>query len=327
MTHKATGKLAGIAGTRQAESATVHIPVLYKEALEALQIKSDGRYIDATLGGGGHSAGILAASSPDGLLLGLDRDPSAVARARTRLATYGNRAILVVGSFERLNELAHSRGFEEVQGVLFDLGFSSLQISDPARGFAFQVDGPLDMRFNPESDIPTAEELVNTLSSEELVDILFRYGEEKRARRIVAAILAARPIHTTGELAAVVEGVIGRRGRTHPATRVFQALRIAVNDELAAIERALPQAVDLLTDGGRLAVISFHSLEDRLVKRFLRRESQDCICAPEIPVCVCDHRATLKLVSRKPISPSEEELVGNPRARSARLRVAERVAA
>jgi len=186
------------------------------------------------------------------------------------------------------------------------------------------TDGPLDMRFDPTAGGPTAADLVNELPAEELAALLYRYGEERWSRRIAQAIVAARPLQTTKELAAVVERAVGRRGRIHPATRTFQALRIAVNDELAALEAALPQAVEVLAPGGRLAVISFHSLEDRLVKRFMRRESRDCICPPEAPICTCDHRATLRLITRRPVRPTAEEVAANPRARSARLRVAER---
>jgi 16S rRNA (cytosine1402-N4)-methyltransferase len=237
----------------------------------------------------------------------------------------------VHSSFSRLAEIARAHRFVPVDGVVFDLGLSSLQLADPARGFAFMVDGPLDMRFDLAESGPTATELVNRLPGAELADLLFRYGEERQARRIAEAIVAARPIRTTRALAAVIERAVGRRGRIHPATRTFQALRIAVNDELAALEAALPQAVEILAPGGRLAVISFHSLEDRLVKRFLRRESRDCICPPEMPVCACDHRAMLRLVAQprpgrhKPIRPTADEIASNPRARSARLRVAERM--
>ena len=288
---------------------------------------SGGQYIDATLGGGGHSAGILAASSPDGRLLGLDRDPVAIDRVHDRLAGYEHRVTLAARSFGRIGEVARSSGFEAVDGIFFDLGLSSHQLSDASRGFAFRLDGPLDMRFNPDNGDPTAGDLVNGLVVEELVRILFRLGEEKHARRSAQAIVEARPIRTTVELASVVEGVVHRRGRIHPATRTFQALRIAVNNELKTIEQALPQAVGLLKPGGRLVVISFHSLEDRLIKRFFRQESRDCVCPPEVPACVCDHRATLRLISRKPISPSADEMSGNPRSRSARLRFAERIGA
>ncbi len=305
--------------------ANTHIPVLFQAVLDGLRIRPGGRYIDGTVGGGGHAAGILAASSPDGRLLGLDRDPAAIERAQTRLAPYAGRWVLVQRSFEYLEEVAGDQNWIPTHGILLDLGLSSLQLADPTRGFAFMKDGPLDMRFDPTRGGLTAAFLVNQSSAEELAAILYRYGEEKRARRIAEAIVEARPVDTTAELAAVVEQVAGRRGRIHPATRTFQALRIAVNDELAVLEAVLPQAVNILSPGGRLAVISFHSLEDRLVKRFLRRESRDCICPPEIPACMCDHRATVRLITRKPRMSTEEEIAANPRSRSARLRVAERI--
>jgi 16S rRNA (cytosine1402-N4)-methyltransferase len=303
-----------------------HIPVLFQAVLDGLRVRPGGRYIDATVGGGGHAAGILAASSPNGWLLGLDRDPAAVESARVRLVSYAGRVELVHCSFGRLAEAARARCFAPVDGVLFDLGLSSLQLDAPPRGFAFRTDGPLDMRFDPTTDGPTATTLVNHLPLEELTALIYRYGEEQHARRIAEAIVAARPLQTTMDLADAVERVVGRHGRIHPATRTFQALRIAVNDELATLEAALPQAVEILSPGGRLAVIAFHSLEDRLVKRFMRRESRDCICPPDVPVCICNHRATLRLIARKPIRPAADEVAANPRARSARLRVAERIA-
>lgn len=307
--------------------AGIHISVLFQETLDGLRVRPGGRYIDATIGGGGHAAGILAASSPDGRLLGLDRDSAAIEATRARLSPYAERVVLVHGSFDRLAEIAQANHYGLADGILLDLGFSSLQLADPERGFAFMSDGPLDMRFDPVAGGSTAADLVNHLALEELSALLYRYGEERRARRISEAIVAARPLGTTEELAAIIEQAIGRgqRQRIHPATRTFQALRIAVNDELTVLEAALPQAVELLASGGRLAVISFHSLEDRLVKRFLRRESRDCVCPPEVPACICDHRATVRRVTRKPIQPTAEEVAANPRSRSARLRVAERI--
>ena len=302
-----------------------HIPVLYQEVLRGLQIKPGGRYIDGTLGGGGHAVGILEKSSPAGQLLGIDADPTAIAISAERLVEYGPRVTMVNANFARLAEIASQCGFRPTDGILLDLGLSSLQLASGERGFSFQLEGPLDMRFNPHQGKP-ASELVNGLSIPELADILHRYGEERRAQRIAQAIVAARPFQTTHQLAEVVAGAVGRRGRIHPATRTFQALRIAVNDELSALSRALPQAVNLLAPQGRLVVISYHSLEDRLVKRFYRQESQDCICPPEVPVCRCDHRAVLEIVTKKPITPSELELEANPRCRSARLRIAARLA-
>ncbi len=308
---------------------TAHIPVLPDEVIDGLQAERGGRFIDCTVGGGGHAGAILEASAPDGVLLGLDLDPAALEMASDRLARFGDRAQFVHASFARLKEVVRAHGFAGerswVDGILFDLGLSSLQLADAERGFSFMADGPLDMRFDPTSGDPTAADLVNKLSEEELADIFYHYGEERQSRRIAGAIVEARPLHTTGELAQVVEQAVGRRrGRLHPATLTFQALRIAVNEELNAIRSALPQAVELLAPGGRLAVIAFHSLEDRIVKRFMRRESKDCICPPELPICTCDHQATLNVITRKPIRPTEEEVAANPRSRSARLRVGAR---
>lgn len=304
-----------------------HLPVLVQEVVDGLDTRPGRRYIDATVGGGGHAYEVLASSSPDGLLLGLDRDPAALAVSRARLAGFGERFELVHSSFARLAEVAADRHFVPADGILFDLGLSSLQLADASRGFSFRIDGPLDMRFDRTSTDSTAADLVNRLSAEELAEVLYRYGEERQSRRIARAIVEARPLHTTRELAEVVDQTVGRRGeRLHSATLTFQALRIAVNQELAALEKALPQAVDLLRPGGRLVVIAFHSLEDRIVKRFIRRESRDCICPPGLPVCACQHEATLNTLTRTPIRPSAEEVGMNPRSRSARLRIAERKA-
>jgi len=286
-----------------------------------LQVQRGGTYIDGTVGGGGHAQAILIGSTPGGRLLGLDRDPAALDAAGRRLASFGKRAVLRHGSFACLAELAE--GFAPADGVLLDLGLSSLQLADAARGFAFRREGPLDMRFDPTAGGPTAADLVNDLAVKELTRLLYRYGEEPQAHRVAEAIVAARPLHTTLELAEVVGRVVRRR-RIHPATRTFQALRIAVNGELEALEAALPQAVDLLRPGGRLVVISFHSLEDGIVKRFLRREARDCICPPEVLVCRCGHKARLRILTRRPLRPAVAEVATNPRARSARLRAAER---
>lgn len=299
--------------------------MLFQAVLSALAPQPGGRFIDATVGAGGHAAGLLAATTPGGRLLGLDRDPAALAVARQRLSAYGERVRLVQASFADLATIARTYEFAPVDGILFDLGLSSLQLADPKRGFSFQAEGPLDMRFDPTQDL-TAADLVNNLSMNDLAELLYQYGEERESHRIARAIVQARPIRSTRQLAEVVARAIGgRRGRTHPATRTFQALRIAVNDELGQLEAALPQAVALLRPGGRLAVITFHSLEDRIVKAFMRRESRDCICPPGLPVCVCGHTASLRLITRKPITPSAEKVQTNPRSRSAKLRVAERM--
>lgn len=314
--------MGGASGGR---SAPPHTPVLYQQVLEALRPRPGGRYIDATVGAGGHAAGILEASAPDGQLLGIDLDPMALALARERLAAYGERVHLVHGSFADLDRHTAALGWEQVDGVLFDLGLSSMQLEAAHRGFSFQQEGPLDMRFDPRAEV-TAADLVNRLSEAELADLLWRFGEERQARRVARAIIAARPIETTTQLAEVVARALGRSsGRIHPATRTFQALRIAVNRELEALEQGLEAALRVLAPGGRLVVVAFHSLEDRLVKAFFRRESRDCLCPPEQPVCTCGHRATLKVLTRRPVRPESEEVARNPRARSARLRAAERL--
>ena len=301
-----------------------HQPVLYHEIIHALQPKSAGHYVDGTLGAGGHARGILEASIPDGCLLGLDVDPQALALARETLAPYGQRVRLKQASYDSLSETLHEIGWDKVDGILLDLGLSSMQLDTPERGFSFQQDALLDMRFDPASPTSAAD-LVNTLPQDELADLIYRFGEERASRRIAQAIVKARPLQTTRQLAAVIEAVIPHRGHIHPATQTFQALRIAVNQELERVENVLPQAVAALKSGGRLAIISFHSLEDRIVKEYFRRESRDCICPPRQPVCTCGHKATLKEIARKPITPGEAEIAANPRARSAKLRIAEKL--
>ncbi len=303
-----------------------HVPVLYEEVMALLRPQPGGRFIDGTLGAAGHAAGLLAAVAPDGRLLGIDRDPSAVAYAAARLAPFGERAVLVAGSLGDVGDIAPAHGFVDVDGVLLDLGLSSRQLEDGARGFSFLQEGPLDMRFDPRQG-DTAADLLNNLTAEELADLFWRYGEEQQSRRIARLVVTHRPLRTTTELAQLIERYARRSGRPgrHPATKVFQALRIAVNGELAEIERGLSAAIELLRPGGRLAVISFHSLEDRLVKRFLREASRDCVCPPEQPVCTCGAQPALRLVARKAIQATEAETAANPRSRSARLRVAERI--
>lgn len=303
----------------------MHEPVLYQEIIHALQPRSGDLYVDCTVGAGGHAWGILLASSPNGKLLGLDLDPQAIELARSRLAEFGSRAILVRASYTTLPEQLAGLGWHQVGGILLDLGVSSMQLDTPERGFSFQLEAPLDMRFDPNS--PTrAADLVNKLPEDELADLLFRLGEERQSRRAARAIVRARPIATTKQLAQIVAGAVrDARPGVHPATRIFQALRIAVNKELQAVENVLPIAVEALVPGGRLAVISFHSLEDRLVKQFLRTESQDCLCPPRQPVCTCGHTATIREITRRPVRPQESEVDQNPRARSARLRVAEKI--
>lgn len=305
--------------------APVHVPVLVKEVVEGLAVQTGGRYVDCTLGGGGHAAAILEHSSPGGQLLGLDADPEAVSISRTRLKAYEDSALIVNENFVRLRDVCDEYGFKPVHGILFDLGLSSFQLASDARGFSFQRESALDMRFSPEQET-TADDIVNTVPEDGLAELLRTYGEEPRSRRIARRIVEERPIRTTLQLVRTVElAVGGRRGRIHPATKTFQALRIAVNEELWNLATGLQQALGLLGSEGRLAVISYHSLEDRIVKQFMQRESRDCICPPGLPKCVCGHTASLRVVNRRVITPSADEVLLNPRSRSAKLRIAERL--
>jgi 16S rRNA (cytosine1402-N4)-methyltransferase len=309
----------------------VHQPVLLAEAVAQLLVRPAGIYLDATLGEGGHSAAILEASSPSGRVVGIDLDPRSLASAASRLDHYGPRFIPVHGNYREMGSIAQSVGITRVDGVLMDLGFSSRQVKEPGYGFSFQRDEPLDMRYNPGSHL-TAAEVVNSYPEEELAGVIYRYGEERRSRAIARRIVQHRPVASTAQLAALVEAAIGTRGggprrgrRLHPATRTFQALRIEVNDELGQLSQGLAAAVQSLAVLGRLVVISYHSLEDRMVKTFLTRESSACICPPEVPVCVCGHQPTVKLVQRRVITPRPDEIQRNPASRSAKLRVAYRL--
>ncbi|MBI1885078.1 MAG: 16S rRNA (cytosine(1402)-N(4))-methyltransferase RsmH [Chloroflexi bacterium] len=301
---------------------------MVRETLRLLAVQPGGRYVDCTVGGGGHAEAILEAASPGGLLLGIDADPGAIETAGRRLERFRSDARLVEGNFRDLAAVCRDFNFVPVHGVLFDLGVSSLQLGEATRGFSFQAEAPLDMRFGDKQAL-TAADIVNRYEEKELADLIWRYGEERHSRRIAQAIIKARPVRTTTQLAEVIAaGVPGRRhrpGRIHPATLTFQALRIAVNDELENLAQGLEQALEVLGPGGRLAVIAFHSLEDRMVKQFIQREARDCICPPRTPACVCGHRATLRPVSKGALRPSPEEVNANPRARSARLRAAEKL--
>ena len=308
-----------------------HLPVMVEEVMTALSPLPGSFQIDATVGGGGHAQRILEASSPDGRLLGLDADQAAIARTSRRLRPYGERVSLRQANFEELAQVADEEGFRPADGILFDLGLSSHQLADSERAFSFRAEGPLDMRFDTSRGQPAAQVLA-TLPERELADILWRYGEERRSRAIAREIVARRraePIETGAQLAALVERVVPRRpgaaGRIHPATRVFQALRIYVNRELETLPRALQAAVEMLEPDGRLVVISYHSLEDRIVKRFIAAERRGCICPPELPACVCGRSPRLAPVGAQPQRPSADEVAGNPRSRSARLRAARRL--
>ncbi len=302
---------------------TEHIPVLYDEVLALLEPPQNGRFIDGTLGAGGHSAGILKASAPNGRVLAFDRDLEAIAFAQRRLAHFGDRIKIIHASYAKMGQLAPAEGFDQVNGILLDLGLSSRQLSAAERGFSFMATGPLDMRFDPTQG-QTAADLINNLSETDLADVFWRYGEEKQSRRIAKLIVVNRPITTTTELANLIDQHVRRKGRIHPATKVFQALRIAVNQELEAVEKGVLAAVELLKPGGRFAVISFHSLEDRFVKHTFRAMSLDCICPPEQPICTCEAHAKLRLITRKAVQASAAEIEINPRSRSARLRVVEK---
>jgi 16S rRNA (cytosine1402-N4)-methyltransferase len=325
-----------------------HTPVLLEETIRGLQVRQGASYIDGTLGGAGHTAALLAAGA--GRVLGIDRDPEALAAARAKLQADLDRVTLVHGNFRDVGEIARKYGFEQVAGVLLDIGVSSYQLDARERGFSFAAVAPLDMRMDPSAG-PTAADLVNELPEAELADLIYRWGEEPASRRIARRIVERRqtaPITSTEELAEMVKRAVGgRASRIHPATRTFQALRIAVNDELGALEQALPDVVELLAPGGRLAVISFHSLEDRIVKQWMFRESAICLLPPRMFAeacphlvergagprpCIyiaardCDYAPRLHPVTNKPVTASDEEVKTNPRSRSAKLRITERLA-
>ena len=308
-------------------TAPRHEPVMLDQAIEGLDVRPGGSYVDATLGLGGHSEAILEAAAPDGRVIGIDRDRDALAAASERLAPFGNALTTAHGSFSKIAEICEQREFEPVDGVLFDLGVSSMQLDSPGRGFSSQRDEPLDMRMDATAG-QTAADIVNEYEETDLARLIWEFGEERRSRPIARAIVARRPIQTTGELVSAIEQAVGRgRARQiHPATLTFQALRIVVNQEMDNLVHALPAAHGLLDGAGsRIVVIAFHSLEDRIVKDYFRRESTDCICPPGLPVCVCDHEATLRLINKRVRRPSAAEVARNPRSRSARMRVVESV--
>jgi len=314
-----------------ASPANGHITVLLEEAVDALRPRPGGVYIDGTFGGGGHTRLLLSRVEGDATVYAIDADPQAVARAEALAGTpLGAGVTPIHANFRDLARVATERGITGVDGILLDLGLSSYQLDEAGRGFAFRFEGPLDMRFDPTTGPPAAD-LVNSLEADELSRLLWAYGEESNARRIARAIVvrrATRRIETTTDLAELVESAVGgRRGRAiHPATKTFQALRIAVNEELAALESVLETAVTLLRPGGRLAVIAFHSLEDRIVKQTIAAESATCICPPDQPVCTCNHQPRLRRIG-KPVKPGAHEIESNPRSRSAIMRVAERLPA
>ena len=306
-----------------------HVSVLLEECIEALNIKPDGIYVDGTLGGAGHSSRI-AAELTTGRLIGIDRDPVALEAAGERLKPFADRVTLVHSNFDEMDTVLKDLGISGVDGILMDLGVSSPQLDDGARGFSYMADAPLDMRMNSE-DTLDARQIVNGWPYEELKRILYDYGEERYAPRIAAAICKRReeaPIETTLELVDIIRGAMpaaALREKQHPAKRSFQAIRIAVNDELGSVERVMKRAVPCLNPGGRLAVITFHSLEDRIVKNAMAEAAKGCVCPREFPVCVCGRKPQVKIITRKPITSTEAELAVNPRARSAKLRVCEKL--
>ena len=303
-----------------------HRPVLLMESVHQLMLREGGVYVDGTTGEGGHSQAILQSEPPVKMVLGIDRDPRSLATAEARLAGSGGRFSPAPGNYADMAALAAERGLNSVDGVLLDLGFSSRQIEGPGYGLSFQVDEPLDMRYDPAGPL-TAADIVNTYGERELGQLIRRFGEEPRGMSVARAIVKERPVATTGHLAKIVVAALGRRPgqRVNPATKTFQALRIAVNDELSNVERGLEAAVGLLATGGRLVVISYHSLEDRIVKSFFNREAADCVCPPGLPVCVCNQTPRLKIINRRVIKPSDKEVRSNPRSRGAKLRAAQRV--
>ena len=303
----------------------VHRPVLLRETVQYLDVRSGGVYVDCTVGEGGHALAVLEAAQPGGRLLGIDLDPHSLEAASRRLQRMGDSFTPARGSYAHIQELLEAHVFPAPDGVLLDVGLSSLQLEGSERGFSMYRDEPLDMRFDPQAPL-TAAEVVNQYPPEELARIIWTYGEEPRSRAIARAIAQRRPLTSTLELAGLVAQVKGgARGRTHPATRTFQALRIAVNSELDNLESGLAGAAAVLKPGGILAVISYHSLEDRLVKQFMARESRECICPPRLPVCICEHKPSLKTLTRRIVTPSPEEVRQNRRSRSARMRVAQRL--
>lgn len=308
---------------------TAHRPVLVKEVIQCLQPRSNQNFVDCTVGAGGHSEAILNLTGPDGKLLGLDWDKAAISRAQERLAPFGERVKLVNASYVKLKQIVYAQKISTLNGILLDLGLSGDQLKDSGRGFSFQVNEPLDMRYNPEENRLTAGEILNQWPAKQLIDLLKNNADEKRAGKIVKAIIAYRQnrkFKTTLELVSLITRLFPpRREKIHPATKTFQALRMAVNSELENIQTILRDAVEILPKGARMAIITFHSVEDRLVKNFFRQESTDCLCPPDIPECRCGHRRKIKLINKKPICPSPEEVNENFRSRSAKLRAIEKI--
>lgn len=301
-----------------------HTPVLVQETVEWLVTTPHGRYVDATTGTGGHTKAILDRLAEDAVLLGIDADSQALTAAERRLAKYPQRILLVEANFSHLDAIVKGQSLERIDGLLMDLGLSTLQLETPERGFSFQTEGPLDMRFSLDEQ-ETAAKFINTASEEEIAEVIREYGEERHAARIARSIIQRRPMQTTSDLRAAVEASTPDEHQIKSLARVFQAIRIRVNRELEVLQRTLESVVPLLAIGGRVVVISYHSLEDRIVKNFFQQAEQECVCPPELPVCRCDKVQTLRRLTRGIVEPSAEEVEQNPRARSAKMRVAERV--
>lgn len=300
-----------------------HIPVLLKETLDLLNLSKEGFWVDATAGGGGYSKAILEKIVPGGKLIAIDRDAEAITQCEKTLMSFDGYAIFVKDNFANIGNILRSMNVPAIKGIIFDLGVSSHQIDSPYRGFSYGKEGPLDMRMDPEAPL-SADDIINTSSEEGLVDIFSRYGQEHFSKRIAAAIVKNRPLKTTAELADTIKKTVPSRRAFDSLSRVFQAVRIAVNRETESLRKALPDAIASLEKGGRIAVISYHSLEDRIVKEAFRKAAAECICESGAPACICKHEKTAKIITKKPVAPSEEEIKNNSRARSARLRVAER---
>ena len=310
---------------RHSASVHTHTPALVEETIKALSVQPGGRYVDCTIGAGGHADAILKHSSPGGQLLGIDADPKAIKVAQKRLMDHGSSVLLINDNFTNLEAICIKHDFLPVHGILLDLGLSSLQLNSNGRGFSFQHDAPLDMRLHPSQET-TAADIINSYPESKLAKLIKTYGEEPRSHRIAQLIVRERPIRTSFDLVRTIEHAIGqRRGKIHPATKTFQALRMAVNDELANLKSALKQSINLLGFEGRLVVINYHSLEDRVVKQFMQGESKGCVCPPNVPSCVCQHTPKLRVIAKKVITPSFGEIKRNPRSRSAKLRVAARI--
>jgi len=303
---------------------TYHIPVLLKETLDLLDLSKEGFWVDATAGGGGYSRGILEKIIPGGKLIAIDRDEEAIEQCEKTLEDLEGYSIFVNDNFSNIRSILGSMNIPGIKGIIFDLGVSSHQIDSPNRGFSYSKEGPLDMRMGKEA-VLSAKDIINRLTESGLVEIFSRYGQEHFSKRIASAIVKHRPLRTTKELSDIIAGSVPSRSRTDSMSRVFQAIRIKVNDEMASLEKALPDAIESLEKGGRIAVISYHSLEDKITKTVFKKEAMDCLCGPEVPSCICGHKKKVRIITKKPVVPSDGETRANPRARSAKLRVAERI--